>query len=282
MGKRVLPTSTKGRDNILLQRNSTKKIMKIVEWLRLPEVRNIENLDAISTSVLHGRIIRKKGFLRKLYTDFYKQFLRSSKDLDGLLIELGSGGGFLKEVIPNVITSDILPVEGVDLCFSALLMPFPNQTVSAFLMIDVLHHLPDSFLFFKEVNRCLKVGGKCVMIEPANTLWSRFVYQNLHHEDFDPNGEWGFEGRRPLSDANGAIPWIIFCRDRKRFEKEFPDLKIAHLSFSTPFRYLLSGGLSVRSLVPSFFYNTIKGVEFLLSPLNRYLGMFMKIELEKK
>lgn len=254
---------------------------RIIEWLKLPETHNIEDLNAISTTVLHRQIIQKKGFLKKLYIDFYKQFLRQGKQFDGLAIELGSGGGFLKEVIPDVITSDILPVEGLDLCLSALSMPFPDKTVSAFFMIDVLHHLPDSALFFKEVERCLKIGGRCIMIEPANTLWGRFIYQNFHHERFSPNGTWGFEGNGPLSDANGAIPWIIFCRDRERFEKEFPDLKIIKISLSAPFRYLLSGGVSMKSFIPVFLYDVVKGIEFFLSPLNRYLGMFMTIELEK-
>jgi len=248
---------------------------KIINWLKLPETRNIKDLDAVSTTILHGEIIRKKGFLKRLYIDFYKEFLKSSKDSGGLFIEIGSGCGFLKELIPGVITSDILPIEGIDICLSALSMPFFDNTVSRFFMIDVLHHL------LNEVQRCLKVGGKCVMIEPGNTLWAKFIYQNFHHERFDPDGNWGFEGSRPLSDANGAIPWIIFCRDRERFKREFPNLKIAHLSFSTPFRYLLSGGVSMRSLVPFFLYDIVKGIEFLLSPLNRYLGMFMKIELER-
>lgn len=254
-------------------------IKKVVGWLKLPEARNIKDLDAVSTTKLHGQIIQRKGFLKKLYVDFYKELAISARGLDGSLIELGSGGGFLKEVIPDIITSDILPVPGIDLCFSGLKMPFPDQTVSAFFMIDLLHHLPDSAAFFKEVERCLKIGGRCVMIEQTNTLWARFIYQNFHHEEFLPDAGWGFEGSRPLSDSNGAIPWIIFCRDRKRFEKEFPNLKIAHVSFSVPFRYLLSGGLSIRSLVPSFLYEVVKAVEFILSPLNRYLGMFMRIEL---
>ncbi|MDI6751408.1 MAG: methyltransferase domain-containing protein [bacterium] len=256
-------------------------IKRFVEWLKLRKTRNIKDLDAVSTTKLHGQIIQSKGFLKRLYVDLYKEFAISKRGPDGLLIELGSGGGFLKEVIPDVITSDILPVPGINLCFSGLSMPFSDQTISAFFMIDVLHHLPDSVLFFKEVERCLKVGGRCIMIEPANTLWARFIYQNFHHEEFYPEGEWGFEGNRPLSDANGAIPWIIFCRDRERFEKEFPNLKITHLSFLIPFRYLLSGGLSTRSLVPSFLYEAVKQIEFIFSPLNRYFGMFMKVELTK-
>jgi SAM-dependent methyltransferase len=255
-------------------------LKKIVEWLKLPETRNIEDPDAVSTTVLHGQIIQKKGFLKRIYIDFYKQLLKPSRQSDGLIVELESGGGFLK-TNSNVITSDVLLVKGIDVCFSALSMPFSNKSISTFVMIDVLHHLSDVRSFFKEAERCLKIGGRCVMIEPANTLWSRFVYQNFHREGFYPDGDWDAKGDRPLSDANIAIPWIIFCRDRERFEREFPGLTIVKLSFGAPFRYLLSGGLSMKSLVPSFLYDVVKGIEFILSPFNKYLGMFMRVELEK-
>ena len=49
----------------------------------------------------------------------------------------------------------------------------------------------------------------------------------------------------------------------------------------TPLRYLLSGGLTLRQLVPSFTYPAIKAVEYTLSPVNNLLGMFQTIELEK-
>jgi hypothetical protein len=148
-------------------------------------------------------------------------------------------------------------------------------------MIDVLHHIADSRAFFTEALRCLKVGGKVIMIEPANTLWSRFIYKNFHHELFDPQGRWGLEEAGPLSQGNGAIPWIIFCRDRVIFESEFPSLRIMSMRNHTPLRYLLSGGLTLRQLVPSFTYPLVKAVECLLSPLNNWLGMFQTIELKK-
>jgi SAM-dependent methyltransferase len=160
-------------------------------------------------------------------------------------------------------------------------MPFENGGVDAFFMVDVLHHIADSRAFFREALRCLKVCGKVIMIEPANTLWSRFIYKNFHHEQFDPEGKWGLEETGPLSQGNGAIPWIIFCRDRTIFEREFPSLRIVSMRNHTPLRYLLSGGLTLRQLVPSFTYPFVKAVEYLLSPLNNWLGMFQTIKLEK-
>jgi SAM-dependent methyltransferase len=256
--------------------------MKVSEWLKLPEVGGIQDMDDPAVTLLHADILRRKGFLRKLYTDVYRQFLITiSQPEEKVLVELGSGGGFIKEIIPNVITSDILNVAGVDKVFSATDMPFEDLSVEAFFMFDVLHHIADPRRFFSEAKRCLRPGGKIVMIEPANTPWARFIYKNFHHERFDPQGDWGLDDTGPLSQANGALPWIIFSRDRRIFEKRFPELKIVGMNNHTPFRYLFSGGLTFRQLVPSFTYSVVKSIEYLLSPLNDLIGMFQTIELEK-
>jgi SAM-dependent methyltransferase len=253
--------------------------MKLIEWLKLPEIRNIENLDDPATTLLHGKILRSKPFLKKLYAEFYGQFESAAETTaDKMLVELGSGGGFIKEIIPNAITSDVLEVASVDKTFSAMDMPFEDSSVDAFFMFDVLHHITRPGQFFTEAERCLKPAGRIVMIEPANTIWARFVYKNFHHEGFDPAGEWGLEKTGPLSQGNGAIPWIIFVRDREIFEREYPQLKIVSLRNHTPISYLLSGGFTTRQLMPGFMYPVIRAFEWLLSPL----GMFMTVVIEKK
>lgn len=255
---------------------------KIRDCLKLPETKNIESIDSPQVTELRSKIIWEKPFLRRLYTDFYQEFKNvSSRYNGGVLVELGSGGGFLKTVIPHVVTSDILSLSGIDLNYSGMRMPFKERSLDAFFMLNVLHHIPDALVFLKEMERCLKAGGRIVMIEPANTLWARFIYQNFHHEPFDPSGDWTVKGDGPLTAANGAIPWIIFSRDRKKFEEQFPSLQIRKITIHTPFRYLISGGVSMRSLLPSFCYHLIKGIEIVLSPLNPFLGMFYTIDIEK-
>jgi SAM-dependent methyltransferase len=257
--------------------------LQVLDWLKLPETKNIADLDDPSTTLLHAQIVRQKLFLRKTYLDFYREFQNAFPATTGkTLIELGSGGGFLKEIMPDVITSDVLQIATVDKIFSALAMPFADVSVDAFFMVDVLHHIPDAELFFKEALRCLKPGGKIIMVEPANTPFGRFIYKNFHHERFDLAGGWYLEATGPLSVANGAIPWIVFTRDRQIFESKFPALKILRIKPHTPFRYLLSGGLSLRQLVPSFMYPVVKAFEFILIPLSPLLGMFQTIELQKQ
>lgn len=259
-------------------------LKKIIKSLRLPESSKINNnLDDPDNIYILRKLIQKKLYLRNIYLSFYRIFLDALSDqkIEGEAIELGSGAGFFKKLAPYVVTSDVIPYEGIDKVFSGLDIPFLDNSIRAFMMIDVLHHVKDSRLFFQEMQRCLKVGGKIVMIEPSNTIWSKFIYTRFHHESFNTRGGWGFEEGGPLSGANMAIPYIIFQRDINQFTNEFPYLKVSSITIHTPFRYLISGGLSFRQLLPSCTYPLINFIEFLLIPVNNFLGMFMTIELEK-
>jgi SAM-dependent methyltransferase len=256
--------------------------MKIIQWLKLPELRRAENLDSSFLTILHKGIIERKRFIKRLYADWYAVFKKNAdKFPGGICVELGSGGGFLKKALKEAVTSDILFVPGIDLNFSGFNMPFRDKSVRCFFMIDVLHHVKGPALLFDELRRCLEKNGKVIMIEPANTLWGRFVWRYLHPEGFDPLAGWGLNSDDPLRCANSAMPWIIFSRDRKKFENDFPELKVKRLKYHTPMLYLAGGGISMRQIFPSASYNIFKILEFILSPFNAYLGMFMTIEIEK-
>lgn len=84
-------------------------------YLAHPLVRNL-NIDAHETSMLHSRIIREKSFLRLIYEQWYTSISKSlPNDITGPVLEIGSGGGFLKDSISGLITSDILQVPNVDI-----------------------------------------------------------------------------------------------------------------------------------------------------------------------
>ncbi len=255
--------------------------MKIMDLLKLPKANNIDDLDDPSATMLHAEIINSKGFLKKLYIDFYRILKQKLPESAKTIVELGSGAGFIKEIIPSAMTSDVLDLPGLDYTFSALEMPFDDASVDAFIMMDVLHHIPDTTLFFQEADRCLVPGGKIIMIEPANTPWSRFIYKNFHHEEFNTQADWTLSGSGPLSQANGAIPWIVFNRDREKFLDRFPAFEIIEIKNHTPVRYLLSGGFTLRQLAPSWTYGFFKIIEHLASPAKNITGMFQTIEVKK-
>ena len=121
-----------------------------------------------------------------------------------------------------------------------------------------------------------------LMVEPWVTSWSHFVYSKFHHEPFRLDSkQWEFASEGPLSGANGALPWIVFHRDRKQFENEFPRLRISRIEPIMPFRYLLSGGVSLISLQPGWAFGFWRFLESLLARWMDSCAMFAKIVLVK-
>ncbi len=241
------------------------------------------DLDSPERTLIHGRILKQKYFLRKLYEEWYSLFQQQMKQLpEGKVVELGSGGGFLKDIEPSVLCSDILDLPTNDVTFSALKMPFADQELSALFMIDTFHHIPDAQQFLKEAERVLKSDGCIIMIEPANSFWGRFIYKKFHHEAFEPDAGWTIPSSGPLSGANGALPWIVFERDVHLFQTAFPEFTIEEIKYHTPFRYLISGGFSLKQLAPDFTYNFFSGIDKLLASVWPQLSMFVTIRLKKK
>jgi len=170
-------------------------------------------------------------------------------------------------------------VRGVDLICDGTALPVRDRSLDALVLIDVMHHVAQPRAFFREAMRALRPGGRVVMIEPWVTPWSRFVYSTVHSEPFRPDAsEWEFPPAGPLSGANGALPWIVFARDRRRFEREFPELRVSTIRPMMPFRYLLSGGFSFRPIVPSWSFPFFRAVDRALAKL----AMFALIVLERE
>jgi SAM-dependent methyltransferase len=237
------------------------------------------DLDDPKVTAARLEIIKGNGFLNRIYRDWYDRQRRALEGVAGPVVELGSGAGFIKEVLPGVITSDIMPLDWVDRTFSAESMPFPDGGLGGIVMLNVLHHIPQVRRFLREAERTLAPGGRVVMIEPANTLFARLIYRNLHHEPFEPGSGWEFASSGPLSGANGALPWILFCRDRPQFEQEFPRLRLKCREPHTPLLYLVSGGVSRRSFLPVGTFGLVQALERWLPA--RHFGMFMTVVLEK-
>ncbi|MEM6458681.1 MAG: class I SAM-dependent methyltransferase [Planctomycetota bacterium] len=214
------------------------------------------DLDDPATTRLRRRIIREKPFLRAIYDEWYGTLARQlpgEGDVPGWALELGSGAGYLDEVVPRLITSDVFTCPGLKLVADARRMPLPDASLRGVAMVDVLHHVPGVEEFFSEAARVVKVGGTVAMIEPWVSRWSTWVYQNLHHEPFRPDAaDWSIPAAGPLSGANGALPWLVFVRDRARFEDEFRGWRVETLRPLMPLRYLVSGGVSMRSLAPGW------------------------------
>ena len=250
--------------------------------LALPQTRGLL-LDSPGTTRVRRQIIQSKPFLRRVYEQWYRHIVADVPSGPGAVVELGAGAGFLHGFIEDLITSDVLAVEDLSVQFDAHDLPFQTACLRAIVMTNVLHHVPQPRRFFTAATRCVRPGGAIVMIEPWVSPWSRFVYQGLHHEPFEPEAAaWEFPRSGPLSGANGAGPWIVFHRDRARFEREFPSWRIERVRPLMPFSYLLSGGVSMRTLMPGWGFGACRALERVLEPWMRWMAMFAQVTLVRR
>ena len=233
--------------------------------------------------LIRAKIILNKPLLKRIYLGWYRILDNLiPKDRDGIVVEIGSSTSFSKQVMQGVITSDIVDTSRVDIVMDGQYLPFKDDALRAIVMVDAFHHIPNVELFLRAAAKCLKTGGVIAMIEPWATLWSALIYKYLHPEPFDKSTQnWRIQPGMPLTSSNQALPWIVFKRDRDIFEKKFQELKIASINPHSPFRYLLSGGISFRSLWPDKLFSVLRLTEYLLVPLNKYLAMFATIVLKK-
>jgi SAM-dependent methyltransferase len=255
----------------------------LMRALEYPEAASLP-IDSPETTILRWQIIREKVFLRRVYDEWYGAISSTIPGGANPALEIGSGAGFMSDYLENLITSDLMELPGVDRVIDACAsLPFEGGSLRGIAMVNTLHHLPDVEAFIGEAVRCLQPGGVVSMIEPWNTSWSRFVYMRLHHEPFEPSApSWQFERAGPLSGANGALPWILLVRDRDRFEHRFPELRIVEPRLTMPIRYLLSGGVSMRSLVPSSSFAPLRAMEETCRPFMSALAMFAHIVLIRR
>lgn len=240
------------------------------------------SVDNPATTELRNQIIASKPFLKCIYDEWYATLAKELPTGEEQVLELGSGAGYCERFIPGLITSEIFHCSRAKVVADAQQIPFGDRSLRAIVMTDVLHHMPHAERFFAEASRCLCKGGKILMIEPWVTPWSQWVYTRLHHEPFRPEAEdWSFSSTGPLSGSNSAIPWIVFVRDRRKFESLFPELSIAQIRPFMPFRYLVSGGVALRSLMPGFTHAAWAGLERMLESQMPQFAMFAFISLHR-
>lgn len=254
----------------------------MLSWLKEPQLHG-QPPGTAEFFALQKAIIHQRPLLKGCYDDWYARLLADARSVttSGLLVELGSGGSYLKDLAPDLITSDV--VEGVaDRVIDGRQLPFADGSVKALFLTHVLHHIPEPEAFFAEAQRVLVPGGVISLIEVAHTPFARFFFKNFHHEPYrDDCPEWAFAQSDSMMDSNQAMSWMILVRDRARFKKLFPQLQIASNAYLPWLTYLVSGGVTMRDLIPKFMCGPIRGLEWVLSPLSPVFALHWHICLRK-
>lgn len=236
---------------------------------------------------LQRQIIRERPLIRRIYDVWYQRLLDDERSVPGdpdehVVLELGSGGGYIQEIAPRVVTSDL--VEGVaDLVVDGRELPFPEGSVRAILLTHVFHHIPDVRRFFEEAQRVLIPGGVITMIEVSHTPFARFFFRHFHPEPYDDEAaDWRFDQSDAMKESNQALSWMVFFRDRARFAEICPRLGLRQWSYLPWLGYLLSGGVTRKSLVPGGLAPLARAMDRLVKPLDSLMALHWHITIEKK
>ncbi|MFQ5441631.1 MAG: class I SAM-dependent methyltransferase [Thermodesulfobacteriota bacterium] len=240
----------------------------------------VHALDAPVAYHLHRKIIEQKPLLKETYLFYFKELLRDIEPRAGKkILEIGAGAYNTDEAEPGIITSNLALNDYIKVVVDARKIPFSDGSLDGIVMINTMHHIPTARPFFSEVSRTLKKGGVLAMVEPYFSPMGKVVWKYLHHEPvLDTPPDWTIP--HGLT-ANQTMPYHIFIRDRKVFEKDFPKLKIQRISPHTCLPHLLSGGISYRCLVPDSMKGLVWSFEKLFAPLKNIHSLFMTVVVEK-
>jgi SAM-dependent methyltransferase len=254
-----------------------------LRWLLADPRTRGRDIDDPATTILRRDIIRRKPFLTEVYRDWYVLLAGAIPPPPGGVLELGSGAGFLSDVIPDCIASDVLPSPHVKVVLDGQALPFRRRALRAIVMTNVLHHIAAPYRFLSDAAQSVRAGGVIAMIEPWVTPWSRMVYAHLHHEPFAADADpTAASAGGPLSGANGALPWILFERERSCFDRLVPEWRVERVHPLMPFRYLVSGGVSMRSLMPGWTSGAWRRLEGRLERHMTTWAMFALVVLRRR
>lgn len=201
----------------------------------------------------------RKPLLRLAYRDFHTRIAAHiDPSVAGKIVELGSGIGNIRDVIPGVIRTDLFPNPWIDQVENAYRLSFGDGEVSHLILFDVFHHLRHPRTALDECRRVLRPNGRVILFEPYVSAAGRIVYGPLHHEPigfgqpiapaappgFDPDRDdyYAAQGNATRVFWQGAYPeilegWDVIARER-----------------IGAWPYALTGGYSKPQLYPTALY----------------------------
>lgn len=237
----------------------------------------------------HQRVLARKPMLRDVFRDLHREMRELEErwfgDTPGGRVEIGAGVAPMRDTFPDVLATDVVAASWVDRVLDAQAMDFADGSLRCVYGQNTFHHLPEPRRFFAELQRAVHPGGGAVLIEPFHGPLASLMYPRLFaSEGYDkaaPAWETPMDG--PMSGANQALSYLVFERDRDAFAREFPKLRIVEARpLTSALRYLLSGGLNFRQLVPGWAAGALRGVEGALSPLARFWALHHVIVLRRE
>jgi SAM-dependent methyltransferase len=183
------------------------------------------------------------------------------------VVEFGCGAGFSKLYVNrgNVLLTDYIKHDWVDMQVDAMHPPFEPHSADVIICSHMIHHMAKPVTFFKKVHPILRPGGR-ILIQDVNTaLLLRLLLSIMRHEGwsydvdvFDENAVTN-DPEDPWS-ANCAIPQMLF-HSTSEFERRVPGYRVIKNEVNECLLFPLSGGVIAKTPVPQLPHGVLKAVE---------------------
>ena len=228
----------------------------------------------------------RKPLLRRVYSQFGREIAkRVDRTQPGLVVELGSGMGNIKEHLPDCITTDVFPNPWLDRVEDAYNLTFGAGAVSHLILFDVWHHLQYPGTALREFYRVLSERGRVIIFDPAMGVLGRFVFGNFHHEplglregiQWEAPANWnGKESGYYAAQGNASR---VFGTNA--FREQLRSWRVVEVSHFSALNYLGSGGFRGPQLYPMAALPLLNWVDSFLSKFPS-LASRMLVVLEKQ
>jgi SAM-dependent methyltransferase len=231
---------------------------------------------------------KTKPVLRQIYKAFYKLIAEHLANLpNGHVVELGSGIGNIKHIIPNCIRTDLFPNQWIDHVENAYRLSFSNNSVSDLILFDVFHHLRYPGTALKEFQRVLLPNGRVIIFDPCvSSMLGFIVFGLFHHEPlgmtepiqwFAPS-EWNPDIVHYYA-AQANASRIFF---NKEVENRLPQWKMKTKRRLSAISYVFSGGYSKPQLYPNVAFPMMRVLDRICDGMSALFATRLLVVLEKK
>jgi SAM-dependent methyltransferase len=220
----------------------------------------------------------RKPVLQRAYRDFHRRIAAYvDPRVPGKIVELGSGIGNIRDIIPTAIRTDLFANPWIDQVENAYALTFADGAVSHLILFDVFHHLQHPQTALRECRRVLAPKGRVIILDPYVSVTGRLVYGPMHHEPiggdqpivaaagpgFDPHHQayYAAQGNATRVFWKGEAPeildgWNVIARQR-----------------IGAWAYALTGGYSKPQLYPAALYPVVKQFDAIAEALPRLLAL---------
>jgi SAM-dependent methyltransferase len=229
----------------------------------------------------------QKPLLRIIYQDFHRTIAAQLSGLNSpKVVELGSGIGNIKEIIPGCLRTDLFPNPWIDQIENAYALSFAEETLSDLILFDVFHHLRYPGTALREFERVLRPGGRVLIFDPFISLMGAVVFGLLHTEpvawrdyiDWYAPKTWSAQNSDYYA-AQGNATRVFFGRLDPSLLKSW---KVVSRQRFAAFSYVGSGGYSGPQVYPESAYPLMKKLDLFLDNFPVLFATRTLVVLEKK